>query len=116
MNKTKWREAIQVLKDVMTSGVRFRMKDVRGSEPRANYWGGSFPYHVGNYKSIEWMEVNTFVSLYEEGPETGRYYTGKAVDYGDRLAEAFREKSIPFYQTVGVIRIQGYTRFSKPSF
>lgn len=114
MNNTKWREAIQVLQEVMEYNVRFRVKEVRGSEPPANYWDGSFPYHVGHYKSIEWLEINTVVGLYHDGLETGRYSTGKTYDSGEKLAEAFRVKGIPFYQANGVIRIQGYTRPSKP--
>ena len=117
MSDTKWREAIQVLKDIMGFNVRFRVKVVRGAEPSADYWDGSFPEHFmsPSYKGVEWLEVKTFADLYEERPETGRHRTEKVVDYGDKLAEAFREKSIPFHQTTGIIRIQGYTRFSQPA-
>ncbi len=117
MNDTKWREAIQVLNDIMGFNVRFRVKVIRGAEPSADYWDGSFPEHfmASSYKGVEWVEVKTLADLYEERPETGRYRTGKVVDYGDKLAKAFRDKSIPFYQTDGVIRIQGYTRFSQPA-
>jgi hypothetical protein len=115
MNNTKWREAIQVLQDVMGYNVRFRVKCVRGSEPGADYWDGSFPYHVPTYKAIEWMEINTIVGIYSDGPTTGRYCTGKVSDYGDRVGEALSSKSIPFYQSAGVIRLQGYTRPGNPA-
>ena len=113
MNNTKWREAIQVLRDVM-GYPQFRVKDVRGSEPSAGYWDRSFPYHVPPYKTIEWMEINMVVGVYKDGSETGRYYTGQHHDYGNQVAEAFNFKGIPFYRSDGVIRLQGYTRPSKP--
>ena len=110
MNNTKWREAIQVLQDVMGYNVRFRVKCVRGAEPPADYWDGSFPYHIPLYKAIEWMEINTIVGVYKDGAETGRYYTGETCDYTERVAEAMCAKSIPFCQADGIIRLQGYTR------
>lgn len=111
MNHTKWREAIQVLQDVMGYSVRFRLKVVRGSEPPIDYWDGSFPNHVGEtYKGIEWMEVNTLVRLWEAGA-----YTGKVDDHSLRLAAALDAKNIPFHLAEGIIRIQGYTRPGKPA-
>ncbi len=81
MNDTKWREAIQVLQDVMGYSVRFRVKVVRGSEPPTDYWDGSFPEHfrAPSYKSVEWMEVNTLVRLWKAGT-----YTGEVDDYSLR--------------------------------
>lgn len=102
MNNTKWREAIQVLQDVM-GYPRFRVKNVRGSEPPAGYWDGSFPYHVPPYKTIEWMEINMIVGVYKDGPETGRYCTGQLHDNGNQVAEAFNSKGIPFYRSDGII-------------
>ena len=115
MNNTKWREAIQVLQDVMGYNVRFRVKCVRGAEPSADYWDGSFPYHIPPYKTIEWIEINTIVGVYKGESETGRYYTGKTYDYAETVAEALSAKNIPFYQTDGVIQLQGYTRPGKPA-
>ncbi len=115
MNDTKWREAIQVLQDVMGYRVQFRLKDVRGSEPAPSYWDRDFPHHVGRYKAIEWLEINTVVEIYKDRLEGGRYNTGKTYDYSEEVAEALNAKSIPFYQTDGVIRLQGYTRSSKLS-
>jgi len=115
MNNTKWREAIQVLQDVMGYNVRFRVKEVRGSEPPTDYWDGSFPYHVPTYKAIEWMEINTIVGLYKDGLETGRYFTGQTCDYGKQVAAALSSKSVPFYQSDGIIRLQGYIRPGQPA-
>ena len=105
MNDTKWREAIQVLQDVMDRGLQFRLKDLRGSEPSADYWDRSFPNHVPPYKAIEWFEANPIVKLHD-----GQSYTGESVDYTEALTQAFREKGIPFEMSAGVLRIQAYTR------
>ena len=43
----------------MGIGVRFRAKDVRGPEPRANYWDRDSPFHLPRpYRAIEWFEID----------------------------------------------------------
>lgn len=93
MNDTKWREAIAILKDVCGGKVKFQVKCIQDTEPPADYWDGSFPYHIpGSYKTIEWLKVRV--------PNT------------EDLITALTLASIPFDRIGDIVQLKGYTRFS----
>lgn len=109
MNETKWRETMEALQSIPGYYVRFRVKDVQGSEP-TDFWESSFPYHVPHpFKVIEWLEINPVIERHQ-----GSLIAPEKIDFTAGVVGALQAKSIPFYQEAGVIRIQGYTRHSRP--
>ncbi len=105
MNETKWQEAILALRGAIGS-VRFRVKEVRGSEPPTDRWESSFPEHLPHpYKHIEWLEVDPVVRL-----PRGALLAPAIHDYTQAAGEALRRSSVPFHLTGGIIRLQGYLR------
>ena len=109
MNETKWQEAIQALRGAIGS-VRFRVKELRGSEPPADRWESSFPDHLPHpYKHIEWLEVDPVVRL-----PRGALLAPAVRDCTQAAEEALRRSSVPFQCTDGVIRLQGYLRSARP--
>ncbi len=109
MNDTKWREVMDIVQEVMGNNIRFRIKDVRGTEQEADHWTGSFPYHVPQpYKTIEWFEIATIVEQ-----RIGNPSVATVQDLTESLVHALRTKHIPFYPQEGTIRIPGYIRTTK---
>ncbi len=111
MNDTKWREALDALQGVTGYIVRFRVKDVRGPEPRPGYWDRDFPYNISRpYKNIEWFEVNPLVER-----SRGALLAPDVEDFTGAIVMTFQSKGIPYHHERGVIRIRGYTRPSQPA-
>src|SRR5438105_657095 len=74
MNDTKWREVKAIIDEVLGSGVRFRIKDVRMAETVATIpWQIDFKYHIPHFcRSIEWMEFDPIVKWHRGESELDR--------------------------------------------
>jgi hypothetical protein len=106
MSATKWREAVQALQAIPGFVVRFRVKTVRGPEPPAGYWEGSFPWHLPQpYANIEWLDIHPVVRR-----PRGLLVPDEVTDFTEQVTCALRAVNVPFVQQGQIIRIQGYVR------
>ncbi|MET4108496.1 DUF6678 family protein [Hymenobacter sp. UYP22] len=106
MNRTKWKELAQE----MTYHPEFN-PEVRIKYVNDELTGYSF-YHLdwewvksGDVRVIEWMEIDSTRRTY-----VGRLVDKSTVDFSSWVRQALRKHSIPFDETEGIFRINGYLK------
>lgn len=123
MNGTKWRAAIDAVMGIDGYVPSFRVKAVTDAEdPPAAAWDAAFPGNIPLYNSIEWLELcprNPQGGAAPGGAAAGKnaaasqaWNGGKAqrADFRDALKRVLSAAGIPIEETVGGIRIIGFTR------
>lgn len=120
MNGTKWRAAIDAVMGIDGYAPSFRVKAVTDSQdPPAAAWDAGFPGNIPLYNSIEWLELRPenpqgWSAPGGAGATSGAqaWSGGKAKHAGfrDALKLVLSSAGIPIEETVGGIRIIGFTR------
>lgn len=106
MNRTKWKE----LAREMTSNPEFN-PEVRIKYIDDELTGYSF-YHLdwewvkfGDARIIEWMEIDSSRRVY-----VGRLVNKSTSDFSAWVRQSLQKHSIPFDETEGIFRINGYLK------
>lgn len=103
MNRTKWRE----LADAMTSNEAFnptvRVSYVDGYKP-AGFSHLDWEWvRRGDARIIKWIEIDPVRRSY-----VGRLVKQQAMDFSDWVRECLLQHSIPFVESEGIFRVNGY--------
>lgn len=104
MNDTKWQELIETLCTIEGYSPAFKVKSLRDVESPTN-WDISFPWHIPNCKTIEWIDFKTTTPkrLGALVPDEVRHFTLEIIS-------ALISKQIQFEIADTVIRVYGYKR------
>lgn len=104
MSNAKWARLRATLA-ALPFRVRFRCRDVRGTEPSTARWDPDEAHVFSGLVNIEWVDLNAKLEL-PQGP----LVAPRIVDNTSALREALLAAHIPFSIVDGHLRVWGYLR------
>jgi len=104
MNRTKWRELVDILGSNSDFVPQTRLKYIDGkAHDRFSYLDSYLIKFGGFTRAIEWLEINPLMREH-----VGWLVAHKETDFSDWIREALTSYSIPFVEADGLFRINGY--------
>jgi len=104
MNDTKWQRLFDALQPIQ-GWLDFRRKDVRGNERESESWCSDLYMMLGNWSSIEWLDIRAQRSI-----PRGALLQPRIEDSTPLLIQSVRRAGVRFSQHEHCIRIWGYLR------
>nr|GFD43244.1 hypothetical protein [Tanacetum cinerariifolium] len=104
MNRTKWRELVDILGSNPDFTPQIRLKYIDGKAPDRFSYLDSYLIKFGGFtRAIEWFEINPILR-----ERVGLLVAHKETDFSDWVREALTSYFIPFVEADCLFRINGY--------
>ena len=108
MNRTKWRELVDILDSNPDFAPETRLKYIDDEAAGGFCHLDSYLVKFGGFtRAIEWLEINPI-----RRERIGRLVAPKETDFSDWIREALNFHAIPFIETDGLFRINGYLQLA----